>query len=206
MLLSVDRGGIEQILKRTMTERGIEEVGETLMKAMTKLGEGWEDGNVSLAQMYMGGVICEELLSSIIPETDRIDNTLPVVGSAVFLDHHGLGMKIVSALVRTHRYPLVDIGIGVNTDKIITEIHNKKIQILLVSVLMYPSALAIKELSKRIATECPDVFIAAGGAPFRLDSELCKKVGVHRSAGNAGEIFGILKDLGKNIVPEGGVL
>lgn len=206
MLLLVDRVGIEQILKKAMTERGIEEVGETLMKAMIKLGEGWEDGEVSLAQMYMGGVICEEILSSIIPETDKIDNNLPIVGSAVFLDHHGLGMKIVSGLVRTHRYPLVNIGIGVNTDKIITEIHKNKIQILLVSVLMYPSALALKELSEKIDTECPDVFIVAGGAPFRLDRELYKKVGVHRSAGNASEIFGILKDLGKNIAPKGGLL
>lgn len=198
-LISVDRVGVDDVFKRTVTETGIEGVGEILMEAMIKLGEGWESGEVSLAQVYMSGVICDELLNSIMHNENTIDENLPIIGTAVYIDHHSLGMKIVSNLVRTGQYPLINIGVGVDADEIIKQIHEKKIQILLISVLMYPSALEVKALSERVCRECPAVSIVVGGAPFRLDKELYKKVGAHRSAGNAGEIFGILHDLKKEI-------
>lgn len=201
-LVSIDRTGVYDILRHTAADSGIDGMSEILTNALELIGEGWEAGELSLAQVYMSGVICEELLNSILPESDRSDNTLPVLGAAVFLDHHSLGMKIVSSLVKSRRYPLFNLGIGVDVDEIITGIHKYKVDILMISVLMYPSALEIKKLSERMILECPKVPIVVGGAPFRLDRDLYKKVGAHRSAGNAGEMFGILEDIKKNIISQ----
>ncbi len=198
-LVSVDRTGVDKILREAVEEKGITGMGETLMYALEKVGANWESGEVSLAQVYMSGVICEEILKTLLSESDRTDESLPVIGAAVYLDHHSLGMKIVSSLVRNYRYPVFDLGTGVDAEKIISKIREYKIQILLVSVLMFPSALAVQELSSRMSRECPEVPIVVGGAPFRLDRNLYKKVGACRGAGNAGEIFGILENLSGNL-------
>ncbi|WP_163336437.1 hypothetical protein [Desulfopila sp. IMCC35008] len=43
---------------------------------------------------------------------DALQQSLEEIGTAVFLDHHGLGIKIVSSLVRSAGYLVIDLGVG----------------------------------------------------------------------------------------------
>ncbi|MBM9512183.1 cobalamin B12-binding domain-containing protein [Desulfogranum marinum] len=199
-LVSVDKSAVSEILSTEFTTKGIDHVADTLQQALEEIGTAWENGSMSLAQVYMSGVISEEILNSILPANYLSKLTQPKIGTAVFLDHHNLGMKIVSSLVRSAGYPVVDLGVGVNVDNVIDFIGKEEIKILLISVLMLPSALAVEELIQEIARTYPDVKIVVGGAPFRLDTNLSEKVGAHEMGKNAGEIFEILSRLKRELI------
>jgi methanogenic corrinoid protein MtbC1 len=94
---------------------------------------------------------------------------------AVFEDFHMLGKRIIFSVLRSSGYDLLDLGGGLHTDKLIEIVHKEKIKILLLSVLMLPSALHVKELKQKL--NGTDVKIVVGGAPFRFDENLWKEVG-----------------------------
>jgi methanogenic corrinoid protein MtbC1 len=196
-LVSVDRTAVFTLLSAAFAEGGASAVGEDLRQALEEIGTAWEKGSMSLAQVYMSGVIGEEAVKRVLPADSATDLTLPQIGTVVFLDHHGLGMKIVSTLVRSAGYPVKDLGLGADVDRTIEFVGQEKIRILLVSVLMLPSALALRELCQQMANQHPDVKIVAGGAPFRLDEGLWERVGAHGTGKSAGDIFDILLRLRK---------
>lgn len=194
-LEGLERKTVLDLLTETFDAGGSYQLGELIQRVLEEVGRSWEQGRYSLAQVYMGGVICEEAVRKILPETLMENPSLPRVGTAVFLDYHGLGMKIVSSLVRSAGYPLRDAGLGAGVEEILAFVEEEKIQILLLSVLMLPSALAVKSLAEQMARRCPGVKIVVGGAPFRFNTELWREVGAHRMGRNGAEIFGILQDL-----------
>ena len=198
-LESLDKPAVFQIVEEVYNIGGAFQVGELLRKVLEGVGNDWEQGFSSLAQVYMDGLICEEAIRNILPEDKIEDPSLPRVGTAVFLDHHGLGMRIVTSLVRSAGYPVKDMGLGADVELISRFVEREKIQILLVSVLMLPSALAVKDLTAVLTRQHPGVRVVVGGAPFRLNETLWKDVGAHRMGKNAGEIFGILQDLRKEL-------
>ena len=191
----LDRKTVLDLLTETFTAGGSYQLGELIQRVLEEVGRSWEEGRLSLAQVYMDGVICEEAVRKILP-ADLMENpSLPRVGTAVFLDYHGLGMKIVSSLVRSAGYPLRDAGPGVGIEEILSFVEEENIQVLLLSVLMLPSALAVKALVEQMAQRCPGVKIVVGGAPFRLKDDLWREVGAHRMGRNGADIFAILQDL-----------
>ncbi len=199
-LVSVDKSAAFALLGIVFEEGGTPKVGELLRFSLEEIGNAWEKGSLSLAQVYMSGIISEEAIKHVLPASHIADTSLPLIGSVVFLDHHGLGMKIVSSLVQTAGYPLKNLGLGADTGRIVDFVGKEKIRILLVSVLMFPSALAVEELCREMAEQHPDVKIVVGGAPFRLDESLWKRVGAHAMGKNAGEIFDILHRLRKELL------
>ena len=196
-LISVDKETVTELLTVEYSKTGFLGTGEVLTQALEDIGNGWDQGSVSLAQVYMSGIIAEEIVKKIFPQNEAVVNTLPVLGTAVFLDYHGLGMTIVKSLVKSKGYPVIDMGLGADMDLIVETILEKNIQILLLSVLMLPSALAIKELKEELDKKSPGVKLVVGGAPFRLDETLGTKVGAQAYCKNAGEIFGVLNRLQK---------
>ena len=196
-LVSVDRAAVYSHLSAVFLEGGASAMGEELRQALEKIGSAWEKGGMSLAQVYMSGVVGEEALQRILPADREVDLTLPQIGTVVFLDHHGLGMKIVSTLVRSAGYPVKDLGLGADVERTLEFVRQEKIRILLVSVLMLPSALAVGELCQQLARQHPDVRVVVGGAPFRLDEGLAQRVGAHAVGRSASDIFDILLHLQK---------
>ena len=87
----------------------------------------------------------------------------------------------------------MDLGGGLNADNLTGIVKNEKIKILLLSVLMLPSALRIKELKERLADT--DVKIIVGGAPFRFDTNLWKEIGADGFGKDSSEAIEIVTKL-----------
>ena len=175
-------------------------MGEILRQVLEEIGTAWDQGRMSLSQVYMSGIISEEAIHRILPADLLVDKSLPRIGTAVFLDYHGLGIKIVSSLVRSAGYPVKNLGLGAKVEGILDFVGREEIEILLISVLMFPSALAVEELTRELAGKYPEVKVIVGGAPFRLDESLWEQVGAHGMGRNAGEIFEILHRLSKESI------
>lgn len=183
-LVSVDRMGARNALE--VAAEGLEnaEILDTVMTpALEKIGEKWETGNVALSQVYMSGIICEELIDEFVPQNESAKNGYPPIGIATFEDHHSLGKRIVRSMMKAGGFTVTDYGIGINADRLAEMAQNDGVRVLLISTLMFPSALRVKDLREKL----DGVKIIVGGAPFRFDSELWKKVGADAMGRTASE-------------------
>lgn len=193
-LLMLDRDLAEEIfLKATKQGSPIEVAGQLISATLKSIGEAWEDGRISLSQEYMSGIICEELIDKILPPTSFVRISQPRMAIAVFEDYHMLGKRIVLSTLRASGYDLIDLGGGVTTEQILETVERENIKILLLSVLMLPSALRVKELKKKL--EKTDVKIIVGGAPFRFDEELWKEVGADAVGKDSSEAIEIVAQM-----------
>ena len=151
-------------------------VEEILVPCLEKIGSSWEDGRIALAQVYISAQICEEILIKTLPAIDKSNESTPTIALVLLEDYHALGKMIVKSSLIAAGHSVLDLG-RMTVDEIVASVKKENIKILLVSVLMLPSALLVKELRKRFDLEHLETKIVVGGAPFRLDNNLWKDVG-----------------------------
>jgi monomethylamine corrinoid protein len=174
--LTLDKEEAEKILNEALRSGSpLEIAGELVSLTLNRIGAAWEEGQLALSQVYMSGIICEELIDKILPPQSPDRKSQPKMAIAVFEDFHMLGKRIIFSTLRSSGYDLLDLGGGLHTDKLVEIVHKEKIKILLLSVLMLPSALHVKELKQKL--NGTGVKIVVGGAPFRFDENLWKEVG-----------------------------
>jgi monomethylamine corrinoid protein len=193
-LLDLDKSKVEAILRKATSEYTPMTVANILVtQTLQRLGEMWEEGNVSLSQIYMIGIICEEIVDKLLPPSSskRIDQ--PKMAIAVIEDYHLLGKKIIYSTLRASGYDLMDLGGGMKVDDIERIVKEEQIKILLLSALMLPSALRVRELRNKLSSN--DVTIVVGGAPFRFDEKLWQEVGADICGKDSSEALQIVKEL-----------
>lgn len=193
-LISYDKLEVNKILQHFLAEKnGIDFIDEYIVKSLTSIGEKWERGEVALSQIYMSSRLCEEIASSILEEKNfTIKNAKPIA-IVTLEDYHTLGKKIVSAVVRSSGFDLIDYGSISGTEEIIKRVTDDSIKILMISVLMYPSALKIKKISQMLHEKDPSIKILVGGAPFLMDSTLWKEVGADKMGKSAADNIAIIE-------------
>jgi methanogenic corrinoid protein MtbC1 len=177
-LLSLDRIQCREILTSAMCDEGrLKAFERIVVPAMARIGDRWEGGDLALAQVYMSGRLCEETIDTLIQNEATTDQDGPVIGLAVFLDHHQLGKRIVGSALRSGGYRVIDYGAGLGTDELAQRALGDGVAILMVSVLMLNSALQLKDLKRALGDGPGRPFLVVGGAPFRFNTHLGTEVG-----------------------------
>jgi monomethylamine corrinoid protein len=192
-LLQVDRIKAAEIFDKFSSKASKSILENMIVSAMEQIGHGWEKGTISLAQVYMSGVICEELIDKYLPAKGISRKDIPKMGIAVLQDYHVLGKRIVCSVLRSGGYELTDYGHGLGPDEVVENVEKDKPEILLISTLMLSSALKVKEVIEKLALRGIKVKVIVGGAPFRLDRELWKTVGADANGKNASDIIKIIE-------------
>jgi methanogenic corrinoid protein MtbC1 len=162
----------------------IEVVERMVVPALEGIGQAWQDGTVALSQVYMSGRFCEELIERVLPPSDPDRKHQPRSAVVVLNDYHMLGKRIVYSLMRASGFELYDYG-RMDVAELVQRAQADGIRVLMISVLMLPSALKVREV--RAALD-PKIKIAVGGAPFLFDAKLWEEVGADamgRSAADA---------------------
>lgn len=174
----------EQALQGHSAMQAIEAL---VLPALTHIGRGWDDGTVALSQIYMAGRICDELVARVLPPSDPERKRQPRSAIVTLNDHHLLGKRIVHAQLRASGFEIFDYG-RMELDAVVDRVQADRLRVLLVSVLMLPSALQVKALGAALRERGLDTRIVVGGAPFLLDPLLWREVGacaMGRSAADA---------------------
>jgi methanogenic corrinoid protein MtbC1 len=199
-LLAVDRLKVREILTRQYPGLLPHQVVEGLVvPALEHIGAGWENGTYSLSQVYMSGRICEEVVDLILPEADPERRSQPKIAIGVLDDYHMLGKRIVYSTLRASGFELLNYG-RMDVTSMARQAVQDHVKILLVSVLMLPSALRIKELRSRIKETDSSMKIVVGGAPFRFDHQLWREVGADTYGDSAVEAVGIIRHMITEVV------
>ena len=186
-LLAMDRVAARDTLVAANDEETLAGAEGIVALALERIGDEWENGTVSLAQLYMAGRIAEQTVSEVLPQARPAPGERPQVAIAVLEDHHALGKRMVLSALRASGHAVADYGHGVTVQQLVQRCHDDKPRILLISALMLPAALRVREVVDRLAPPSPAPTVIVGGAPFRLDPELWKEVGADATGRNSSE-------------------
>ncbi len=193
-LLSVDRITAKNIFSQYSNGiDALKTVHELIAPSLESIGSKWSKGDVSLAQVYMSGRICEELVDTILPPSTEANFVQPNIAITTLDDFHFLGKRIVYSILRSSGFKVMDLG-RKEVKGLVKSVKENNIQILLISVLMLNSALKIKELKTRLVEQEIAVKIIVGGAPFRMDDDLWQKVGADATGVNASDAVKLVTD------------
>ena len=194
-LMGIDRVEAHAIFGSYAGIYGSHEIEEVVTRALEEIGNGWENGTVSLAQVYMSGLICEELINEYFPEKifPRASNLK--IGICVLLDCHALGKRIVLSVLRASGYEVLDLGMGLTEEEAAAQAAANGLDVLLISTLMLASANQVRRVRELLDAKGCAAKIIVGGAPFRFDASLWRKVGAFAGGKNASELLSILKRL-----------
>ncbi len=197
-LLQINRMKAAEIFERCyVPEDGFNVLEQLAIRTLEKIGAGWENGTISLSQVYMSGVICEELMDKYLPKMSVMRKDVPRMAIAVLLDHHALGKRIVYSILRAGGFEIMDFGQGLSVEDLVAKTTENKIEILLISTLMLPSALKVKKVKEQLTAQGANTRIIVGGAPFRLDKNLWQTVGADADGKNASSIITTIEVLMK---------
>ena len=105
----------------------------------------------------------------------------PLMITATLDDGLGHGMEVIRMFSETAGLEIIDLGLLVTPEKIITACEKFKPDLLGLTVLQFDSEEHILMISKNLP---PKTKIIAGGPVFMADSEFARRTGVHFTAKN----------------------
>lgn len=194
-LEALDRVGAERIFQQALTDMtAIQAVEQLVVPALEQVGAAWQAGDVALSQVYMGGRFCEELVDKSLPPSDPDRKHQPRSAIVVLSDYHMLGKRIVYSVLRASGYELFDYG-RMDVDELVERVLDDKVRVLLISVLILPSALKVREVCARLKAANANVKVVVGGAPFLFDDLMWREVGADAMGYNASDAVGIVRKL-----------
>ena len=189
----LDRVGAENIFNQTLAYlTPIEAVEQLVIPALVEIGEAWQTGQVALSQVYMCGRFCEKLVETVLPASDPDRKHQPRSAIVVLSDYHMLGKRIVYSIMRASGYELFDYG-RMEVAELVERVIADNIHVLLVSVLILPSALKVADVCKALKDANVPVKVLVGGAPFLFDDVLWREVGADAMGRNAAEAITIIE-------------
>lgn len=195
-LLAVDRPMVDQLVEQALAGEPPQAVIDRLLvPALVRVGTAWEQGQVALSQVYMAGRLAEAVTGRLLPQASPAEGTARAA-VAVLEDQHVLGKQMVLAHLHAAAIPVVDLGQGLSAAALAERAAAAGVQVLLVSVLMLRSALAVTGLVEALRGRACHTRVVVGGAPFRLDPELWRRVGADAWGPSAADAPGLVRRLG----------
>lgn len=176
-LVSLDKIKADALFQQALSNHSpIEVVEQFVVPTLEQIGQGWNEGSIALSQIYMSGRFCEELVEQVLPPSDPDRKHQPRQAIVVLNDYHMLGKRIIYSFMRASGFELFDYG-RMDVNGLVERVIADKLRILLISVLMMPSALKIRALRNALDARGAQTKILVGGAPFQFDSQLWQEVG-----------------------------
>ena len=192
-LVSVDRLSADRIFKQAlMRMTPIQAVERIVVPALEQVGAAWEEGSVALSQVYMSGRFCEELVERVLPPSDPDRKHQPRSAIVVLNDYHLLGKRIVYSVMRSSGFELFDYG-RMDVDELVERTLADKVSVLMISVLILPSALMVREVCTRLKARDAGIKVIVGGAPFNFDDGMWREVGADAMGHTAADAVSIVQ-------------
>ncbi len=192
-LESLDRVQAESLFQRALGQHTpLEAVEQVVVPALEQIGTAWHEGSVALSQVYMSGRFCEALVDRVLPPSDPDRKHQPRSAIVVLSDYHDLGKRIVYSVMRASGFEIFDYG-RMDVDALVERVMTDRLRVLLISVLILPSALKVKEVCAQLKARGADVKVVVGGAPFLFDDQLWNEVGADAMGQSASDAVAIVE-------------
>ena len=199
-------GGVEFIVKWSQDKDNENSFINVLELLLMKVGEQWQLGNLSLAQVYVATKIVEDIINLKCCKLNNLgehETALkgPVVIGNVEDDFHGLGRKMVIAFLKASGWEVIDLGNDVLPEVFVDKAVEIGAPIIAVSAMMYTTACNIKKIRVVLNERglSSKIMLAVGGAVFRLRPELIEEFGADGTVATAMEAPACFENLLKSL-------
>lgn len=150
---------------------------ELMMKSIS------ERFDANLAQHFLTAQIASQVTEEMLPRFKQAPVAAGriVLGTA-FGDMHSLGRRIVAGCLKAMMIEVVDLGVNVTAEHFVDAAVAHQAQVIGISAMMVHTArgengcLQVRRLLRERGLE-GDIKVVVGGAPYRFDPELYRKVG-----------------------------
>jgi trimethylamine corrinoid protein len=195
-LLRGDRAAARAVLRGGLGDADPVGVSEAIVvPALEHIGLSWESGDISLATLYLSGVLAEEVVAEVLPTGRPAANGPGGIAIVVLEDHHVLGKRLVLSALHSAGYAVEDYGHGLSPRDVVARCNADHPRVLLVSTLMLPAALKVKTLAGELAAVDPRPALFVGGAPFRMDPALWREVGADGAGHNSADALRLVRSV-----------
>jgi len=200
LYMCVIEGNEEDIIILTKealkSKKPLEISNEILIPALRAVGDLYDKGVYFLPQMIKSanamkkafGILKEVIKKSAVKE----DKGKTIVMATVKGDIHDIGKNIVSLLLETNGFEVVDLGKNVDDDTIIKAIEETSASAVGLSALMTTTMINMKSVIDKIKKKGLRVKIMIGGAA--TTEEFAKKIGADFYAKDAVEAVKVAKE------------
>ncbi|MGB9793384.1 MAG: cobalamin B12-binding domain-containing protein [Thermacetogeniaceae bacterium] len=181
---AVFEGNIERVenLVKSLTASGEEPlkiINEGLVTAMDIIGKKFKEGELFIPEVMMSAKAMNTGLEALRPylKGEEIKSAGVVVIGTVKGDVHDIGKNLVSMILSSAGFEVIDLGVDNSPEKFIDAIKEHNPQIVGMSALLTTTMPVMKEIIDAItdAGLRDKVKIIVGGAP--VSSEFAKKIG-----------------------------
>ena len=168
-----------------------------LTKGMDEVGKLYEAKEYYLTELVLAGETMKEAFVILDPYL-KSEDTGPkekVICATVKGDNHDIGKNILISMLMSTGYEIIDLGMDVNTEKVIEAVRESKAKVVALSSLLTMTVEEISVVNEALkeAGLRDQVKLIVGGAP--LNMELAKRLGADDYADDAVDGVRHIKDL-----------
>jgi len=173
----------------------LEMITEGLSPSLITIGEGFESGEMFMADMVVAGEMMNDAMNQLLPviaEGGQSTGDTMVIGT-VEGDDHNIGKRIVASLFIGAGYHVIDIGENQSADAFVSAAKEHKATVVGASAILGPLKPYCKVISDAMvdAGIRDDVIYIVGG--WGMSQEWCDKVHADAWAYNAVEAISKVK-------------
>ncbi|NOX64471.1 MAG: methionine synthase [Chlorobi bacterium] len=146
-------------------------IEEPLMKGMNVVGDLFGAGKMFLPQVVKSARVMKKAVAYLLPyieEEKRISGDTSPAGTILLAtvkgDVHDIGKNIVAVILGCNNYDIIDLGVMVPSDKILSVAREKKVDVIGLSGLITPSLDEMVHVAKEMERENFDLPLLIGGA------------------------------------------
>ncbi|MCA9425234.1 MAG: cobalamin-dependent protein [Candidatus Omnitrophica bacterium] len=200
-LMTRNRGHFLSILENQM-EQGADP--ESLLKLVSHIVEEaareQRRKGAPITQTFLDAQIIREAYEALSPKMST--PTGPTKGTVVlgnaFGDYHALGREMIGTFIQAAGFKVIDLGLGVPSEKFIETAIREKADLIGVSTLLLHTAPEVKKIRAGLQSRgVRDVPVLIGGAPFVIDEELHNYYDVDLVARNVDDAIKIVTSVCK---------
>lgn len=205
-MIDSDRVGAHRLVENSLS-KGIEPhsvIHELLNPALERLGNMWQDMQVSLSQTFVAAKIAEDVLLLCKPESaPRQNQKGPIVIGNIEDDFHSLGRRIVVSFLNAANWEVIDLGNDVPPKDFIDQALISGAAVIGVSAMMQSTARNIRQVRDLLDEKGLQhrIKLAVGGAVFNWKPELVQEVGADGTVGSAYQVDALFDALCREVHP-----
>lgn len=164
--------GVEKA--KEMAERAIGEgvefdkVLEAMKEGLDLVGDRYDRGEYFLSDLIMAGIMATEFVNTVKPHLSPslTGSKGRIIIGTVEGDIHDIGKNLVSTLLSTNGFEVVDVGVDVPPEKFVENVKRYKPDILAMSCLLTVGFSAIRRTVKLLRESGLRVKVMIGGRPI----------------------------------------
>ena len=190
---------IEDLVKRAVEDNINLEVliNDAMIAAMDVVGQRFSDNEIYVPEMLVSALTMKKGLDVIKPllTGEKIKSKGTILMCTVKGDIHDIGKNLVIMTLEGAGFNVIDLGVDIDTEKIVEHIQEKKPGILGLSALLTTTMPEMKEVIEALESSGlrNTVKVIVGGAP--LDPAFAEKIGADGYGKDAAEAVRLARRL-----------